>query len=71
MLTTMQTTPNYTYRLNLTKQTQSKFQLCLKDIKMWISCNFLLLSSDKSGITVLDPSHLRNKSLIDSLDDIF
>ena len=52
-------------------QTQQNIQLCLKDIKMWISCNFLLLSSDKSGNTVLDPSHLRNKSLIDSLDDIF
>jgi len=35
----------------------TRLQACLKDIKTWMTCNFLLLNSDK--IEVLGPKHLR------------
>ena len=34
-----------------------KLQACLKDIKIWMTCNFLQLNSDK--VIVLGPKHLR------------
>lgn len=30
---------------------------CLKDIKLWMSQNFLQLNKDKTGIIVFDPRH--------------
>ena len=38
----------------------TKLQACLKDIKTWMTCNFLLLNSDKTEVIVLGPKHLRN-----------
>ncbi len=38
----------------------SYLQACLKDIKTWINCNFLLLNSDKTEVIVLGPKHLRS-----------
>ena len=38
----------------------SRLQECLKDIKSWMTCNFLLLNSDKTEVIVLGPKHLRN-----------
>ena len=38
----------------------SKLQACLKDIKTWMTCNFLLLNSDKTEVIVLGPKHLRD-----------
>ena len=38
----------------------NKFQACLKDIKAWMTCNFLLLNSDKTEVIVLGPERLRN-----------
>uniref|UniRef100_A0A3Q3K2M1 Reverse transcriptase domain-containing protein n=1 Tax=Monopterus albus TaxID=43700 RepID=A0A3Q3K2M1_MONAL len=37
-----------------------KLQACLKDIKAWMTCNFLLLNSDKTEVIVLGPENLRN-----------
>ncbi|XP_030580839.1 uncharacterized protein LOC115777144, partial [Archocentrus centrarchus] len=37
-----------------------KLQECLKDIKAWMTSNFLLLNSDKTEILVLGPTNLRN-----------
>ena len=50
----------------------AKLQACLKDIKSWMTCNFLLLNSDKTEVIVLGPEHLRNKlsSDIATLDGI-
>ena len=42
----------------------SKFKACLKDIKSWMTSNYLLLNSDKTEIIVLGPKHLRDQ-LID------
>ena len=41
----------------------TKLQACLKDIKLWMTCNFLLLNSDKTEIIVLGPPHLRSQLL--------
>uniref|UniRef100_A0A8C4GTX0 Reverse transcriptase domain-containing protein n=1 Tax=Dicentrarchus labrax TaxID=13489 RepID=A0A8C4GTX0_DICLA len=38
----------------------SKLQTCLKDIKSWTSCNFLMLNSEKNKILVLGPKNLRD-----------
>ena len=38
-----------------------KFQACLKDIKSWMTRNYLLLNSDKTEVIVLGPKHLRDK----------
>ncbi len=38
----------------------SNLQACLKDIKIWMTCTFLLLNSDKTEVTVLGPKHLRS-----------
>ena len=38
----------------------AKLQACLKDIKTWMTCNFLLLNSDKTEVIVLGPKHLRD-----------
>ncbi len=45
--------PNDTNRL-------SNLQACLKDVKTWMTCNFLLLNSDKTEVIVLGPKHLRS-----------
>uniref|UniRef100_A0A8P4K2R3 Reverse transcriptase domain-containing protein n=1 Tax=Dicentrarchus labrax TaxID=13489 RepID=A0A8P4K2R3_DICLA len=37
----------------------SKLQTCLKDIKSWMTCNFLMLNSEKNEILVLGPKNLR------------
>ena len=37
----------------------AKLQACLKDIKDWMSTNFLLLNSDKTEVIVCGPKHLR------------
>lgn len=34
----------------------AKLQACLKDIKTWMTCNFLLLNSDKTEVIVLGPN---------------
>ena len=31
-----------------------------KEIKTWMSCNFLLLNSDKTDFILLGPKHLRD-----------
>ena len=36
-------------------------QACLKDIKSWMTRNYLLLNSDKTEVIVLGPKHLRDK----------
>ncbi len=36
-----------------------KLQACLRDIKDWMSRNFLLLNSDKTEVIILGPEHLR------------
>ena len=38
----------------------AKLQACLKDLKTWMTCNFLLLNSDKTEVIVVGPEHLRN-----------
>ena len=38
----------------------SRLQTCLKDIKTWMTCNFLLLNSDKTEVIFLGPKHLRD-----------
>lgn len=38
----------------------ARLQDCLKDIKSWMTCNFLLLNSDKTEVIVFGPKHLRN-----------
>lgn len=50
----------------------AKLQACLKDIKTWMTHNFLLLNSDKTEVIVLGPKHLRNalSNNIASLDGI-
>ena len=50
----------------------TKLQPCLKDIKTWMTRNFLLLNSDKTEVLILDPKHLRDKLSNDiaALDDI-
>ncbi|XP_042349014.1 uncharacterized protein LOC121947898, partial [Plectropomus leopardus] len=50
----------------------SRLQTCLKDVKAWMSCNFLMLNSDKTEVIVLGPKHLRSSfsNNIISLDGI-
>uniref|UniRef100_A0A8P4GNX2 Reverse transcriptase domain-containing protein n=1 Tax=Dicentrarchus labrax TaxID=13489 RepID=A0A8P4GNX2_DICLA len=38
----------------------SKLQTCLTDIKSWMTCNFLMLNSEKNEILVLGPKYLRD-----------
>ena len=38
----------------------AKLQACLKDVKTWMTCNFLLLNSGKTEVIVVGPEHLRN-----------
>ena len=38
----------------------TKLQACLKDIKSWMTCNFLLLNPDKTEVILLGSKHLRN-----------
>ena len=39
----------------------TKFQACLKDIKTWMTRNYLLLNSDKTEVIVFGPKPLRDK----------
>ncbi len=39
----------------------AKLQAFLKDIKFWMTHNFLLLNSDQTEVIVLGPKQLRNK----------
>uniref|UniRef100_A0A4W6G917 Reverse transcriptase domain-containing protein n=1 Tax=Lates calcarifer TaxID=8187 RepID=A0A4W6G917_LATCA len=39
----------------------AKLQACLRDIKIWMTSNFLLLNSDKTEIIIIGPEHIRNK----------
>ena len=48
----------------------SKLQTCLKDIKSWMSCNFLMLNSEKTKIIVLGPKNLRDSMSTATLDGI-
>ena len=36
------------------------YKKCLKDIKSWMSCNFLMLNSEKTEILVLGPKNPRD-----------
>ena len=45
----------------------TKLQACLKYIKTWMTCNFLLLNSDKTEVIALGPKHLRNTLCDDTL----
>ncbi len=50
----------------------AKLQMCLQDVKTWMTCNFLMLNSDKTEVIVLGPKHLRDalsKDIV-SLDGI-
>ena len=38
----------------------TKLQACLKDIKSWMTYNFLMLNSDKTEVLVIGPKNLRN-----------
>ena len=50
----------------------TKLQPCLKDIKTWMTRNFLLLNSDKTEVLILGSKHLRDtlSNDIATLDDI-
>ena len=50
----------------------TRLQACLKDIKTWMTCNFLLLNSDKTEVLFLGPKHLRDRLSNDIaiMDDI-
>ena len=50
----------------------TKLQACLKDIKTWMTHDFLLLSSDKTEVLILGHKHLRDtlSNDIAALDDI-
>ena len=37
----------------------AKFQACIKDIKSWMTYNFLMLNPNKTEVIVLGPKHLR------------
>ncbi|CAJ1086723.1 RNA-directed DNA polymerase from mobile element jockey [Xyrichtys novacula] len=37
----------------------ARLEACLKDIKSWMTNNFLMLNSDKTEVLVLGPKHLR------------
>jgi len=39
----------------------SKIQACLKDLKTWMTCNFLMLNYDKTEVILLGPEHLRDQ----------
>ena len=43
----------------------AKLQACLKDLKTWMTRNFLLLNADKTEVIVLGPKHHRNKIITD------
>ncbi|XP_070840477.1 uncharacterized protein, partial [Chaetodon trifascialis] len=44
----------------------TRLQACLHDIKTWMTCNFLMLNSDKTEVIVVGPKYLR-KSLSDDI----
>ena len=50
----------------------TKLQACLKDIKTWMTRNFLILNSDKTEVLILGPKNLRDtlSNDIAALDDI-
>ncbi|XP_029297016.1 uncharacterized protein LOC115014371, partial [Cottoperca gobio] len=50
----------------------AKLQACLKDIKTWMSSNFLMLNTDKTEVIILGPKRLRNafSNDIEGLDGI-
>ena len=50
----------------------TKLEACLKEVKTWLTHNFLLLNSDKTEVIVLGPKHLRNtlSDEIGTLDSI-
>ncbi|XP_029284776.1 uncharacterized protein LOC115006618, partial [Cottoperca gobio] len=50
----------------------AKLQACLKDIKTWMSSNFLMLNTDKTEVIILGPKRLRNafSNDIEALDGI-
>ena len=50
----------------------TKLQACLKDIKTWMTHNFLLLNSEKTEVLILGPKHFRDtlSNDIAALDDI-
>ena len=41
----------------------SKLTECVKDIKYWMTCNFLLLNSDKTKVLLIGPKKLPTKPL--------
>lgn len=45
-----------------------KLQACLKDIKTWITSNFLLLNSDKTEVIALRPKYLIKMLSSDNLN---
>ena len=45
--------PNKTHQL-------ANLQTCFKDVKNWMSHNFLMLNSDKTEVIVLGPKHIRD-----------
>ena len=49
-----------------------KLQACLKDMKVWMTCNFLLLNSSKTEIIFFVPKQFRNSmpSHLISLDSM-
>jgi len=44
------------------KTTPAKIQACPENIKTWMTCNFLMLNSDKTEVILLGPEHLRDQS---------
>ena len=68
----MRMTPSYTYIKPEQCNELTKLQACLKDIKTWMTHNFLLLNSDKTEVLILGPKHLRDtlSNDIAALDDI-
>ena len=67
IFTAMQMTPSHIY-----PSSQNQFQACLKDIKLWMTCSVLLFNPHETEITVIGPTHSRNKLLNDivTLDHI-
>ena len=49
-----------------------RLQACLKDIKTWMTQNYLLLNSDKTEVVLFGPERFRDKlsSYIVTLDGI-
>ncbi|KAM7366739.1 hypothetical protein PAMP_014689 [Pampus punctatissimus] len=45
----------------------TKLQTCIKDIKYWMTHNFLMLNSDKTEVLVIGPKHLRDLVALDGI----